>query len=43
MIENKEYVTAADAHQSVARYNYTSVESLQEGSEGFIVTCSFRK
>lgn len=39
----RETVTAADAHQSVTRYNYASMESLEEGAEGFIVTCPFRK
>ena len=36
-------VNAADSRQGVARYNYTSMESLVEGAEGFIVTCPFRK
>lgn len=41
--KTEQYVIAAGPHQIVARYNYTSVKSLQEGSEGFIVTCPFRK
>lgn len=39
----EEVVIAADAPQSVARYNYASMESLEQGAEGFIVTCAFRR
>lgn len=36
-------LSAGTAHDSVARFNYASPLSLEQGATGFIVTCSFRR
>ncbi|KAL0053782.1 hypothetical protein WJX82_010731 [Trebouxia sp. C0006] len=40
---SKRQKTGTESYQSVARYNYSSQESLQQGAQGFIVTCAFRR
>ncbi|KAA6417751.1 MAG: hypothetical protein FRX49_12250, partial [Trebouxia sp. A1-2] len=40
---SKRHKTGTESYQSVARYNYSSQESLQQGAQGFIVTCAFRR
>lgn len=40
---SKRQKTGTESYQSVARYNYSSQESLQHGAQGFIVTCAFRR
>ncbi|DBA91512.1 TPA: hypothetical protein ACH3X1_003136 [Trebouxia sp. C0004] len=40
---SKRQKTGSENYQSVARYNYSSQESLQQGAQGFIITCAFRR